>query len=157
MRLNEFAPDEGNEGRKYIPWTEFIEQLKQILHKDFDCKESQIKDIIKAKFVPYDPMEFGPTMIYSYYERRLGRQGANSIRAQIQVGKFHSSGDQMTTGFNLLKGKEFERYFDLTHENLYKIAKIIKAGGEDAIDELRGRILADKSLDFVYRHAVIQK
>jgi len=38
-----------------------------------------------------------------------------------------------------------------------EIAKIIKAGGDEAIDELRGRIMADKSLDFVYRHAVIQK
>jgi trigger factor len=38
-----------------------------------------------------------------------------------------------------------------------EIVKIIKAGGEDAIDELKGRIMADKSLDFVYRHAVIQK
>lgn len=38
-----------------------------------------------------------------------------------------------------------------------EIRKFIKAGGEDAMDELRGRILADKSLDFVYRHAMIQK
>ena len=37
------------------------------------------------------------------------------------------------------------------------IMKIVRAGGEDSLDELRGRILADKSLDFVYRHAVIQK
>ena len=37
------------------------------------------------------------------------------------------------------------------------IRKIVRAGGEDSLDELRGRILADKSLDFVYRHAVIQK
>jgi trigger factor len=38
-----------------------------------------------------------------------------------------------------------------------EIARIVKAGGEEAMDELRGRILADKSLDFVYRHAMIQK
>lgn len=37
------------------------------------------------------------------------------------------------------------------------ILKFIKAGGEDSQDELRGRIMADKSLDFVYRHAMIQK
>ena len=37
------------------------------------------------------------------------------------------------------------------------IKKFVRAGGEDSLDELRGRILADKSLDFVYRHAVIQK
>lgn len=37
-----------------------------------------------------------------------------------------------------------------------ELQRLIEAGGEDAIDELKGRILADKSLDFVYRHAVIQ-
>jgi trigger factor len=33
---------------------------------------------------------------------------------------------------------------------------MVKAGGQESIDELRTRILADKALDFVYRNAVIQ-
>ncbi|HLA61388.1 MAG TPA: trigger factor [Nitrospiraceae bacterium] len=36
------------------------------------------------------------------------------------------------------------------------LVKMIKAGGQESIDELRTRILADKALDFVYRNAVIQ-
>ncbi len=36
------------------------------------------------------------------------------------------------------------------------LIKMIQAGGQDSIDELRARILAEKSLDFVYRNAVIQ-
>lgn len=36
------------------------------------------------------------------------------------------------------------------------LVKMIQAGGQDSIEELRVRILADKALDFVYRHAVIQ-
>lgn len=36
------------------------------------------------------------------------------------------------------------------------LRKLILAGGEESQEELRGRILADKALDFVYRHAVIQ-
>jgi len=36
------------------------------------------------------------------------------------------------------------------------LVKMVKAGGQDSIDELRARILADKALDFVYRNAVIQ-
>jgi trigger factor len=36
------------------------------------------------------------------------------------------------------------------------LVKMIQAGGQDSIDELRARILAEKSLDFVYRNAVIQ-
>ena len=37
-----------------------------------------------------------------------------------------------------------------------ELVKMIQAGGQDSVDELRARILADKALDFVYRHAVIQ-
>jgi trigger factor len=36
------------------------------------------------------------------------------------------------------------------------LVKMIQAGGQDSIEELRARILADKALDFVYRQAVIQ-
>ncbi|MEC4890904.1 MAG: trigger factor [Nitrospira sp.] len=36
------------------------------------------------------------------------------------------------------------------------LVKMIQSGGQDSIEELRSRILADKALDFVYRHAVIQ-
>ncbi|NJL16058.1 MAG: trigger factor [Nitrospira sp.] len=37
------------------------------------------------------------------------------------------------------------------------LVKMIQAGGQDAIDELRARILTDKALDIVYRQAVIQR
>jgi trigger factor len=37
-----------------------------------------------------------------------------------------------------------------------ELVKMIQAGGQDSLEELRARILADKSLDFVYRNAVIQ-
>jgi len=37
-----------------------------------------------------------------------------------------------------------------------ELVKMIKAGGQESIDELRNRTLADKALDFVYRNAVIQ-
>ena len=36
------------------------------------------------------------------------------------------------------------------------LVKMIQAGGQDAVEELRARILADKALDVVYRQAVIQ-
>lgn len=37
-----------------------------------------------------------------------------------------------------------------------EVRKLILAGGEESREELRGRIQADKAVDFVYRHAVIQ-
>jgi trigger factor len=36
------------------------------------------------------------------------------------------------------------------------LVKMIQAGGQDSVEELRARILADKALDIVYRQAVIQ-
>jgi trigger factor len=36
------------------------------------------------------------------------------------------------------------------------LVKMVKAGGQESIDELRARILDGKALDFVYRNAVIQ-
>ena len=38
----------------------------------------------------------------------------------------------------------------------YVARQMIKAGGQESIDDLRTRILVDKALDFVYRNAVIQ-
>ena len=36
------------------------------------------------------------------------------------------------------------------------LVKMIQAGGQESIEQLRTRVLADKALDFIYRHAVIQ-
>jgi len=143
--LQEFAPDDSGGSRKFIPWTEFIEQVKQIVGKDFSCKENVVKSTIKARFVPHDPMEFGPTMLYSYYETRAGgrNKGAVSTRGSIQVGKYFDKGsyfnssdpdiqNQLLTSFSLLKGHPFERHFDLTFDNIYKIANIIMGNTQGA-------------------------
>jgi trigger factor len=37
-----------------------------------------------------------------------------------------------------------------------EVRRLIEAGGEDSREELKARIQADKALEFVYRHAVIQ-
>ncbi len=37
-----------------------------------------------------------------------------------------------------------------------EVRRMFQAGGEEMAEDLKGRILADKSLEFVYRHAVIQ-
>lgn len=37
-----------------------------------------------------------------------------------------------------------------------EIRRMVEAGGEDSREELRGRLLTEKALDFVYRHSVIQ-
>jgi trigger factor len=55
---------------------------------------------------------------------------------------------------------------DLSHEierlaaevklSVDEVRRMIQAGGKETLDDLQARILADKALDFVYRHAMIQ-
>lgn len=55
---------------------------------------------------------------------------------------------------------------DLNHEigrlaaevklSVDEVRRMIQAGGKETLDDLQARILADKALDFVYRHAMIQ-
>ncbi|MEE8607071.1 MAG: hypothetical protein V3S55_05675, partial [Nitrospiraceae bacterium] len=52
---------------------------------------------------------------------------------------------------------EIQRLATVLKLALEDVRRMVAAGGEESMDELKGRILADKALDFVYRHAVIQK
>jgi hypothetical protein len=87
-------------------------------------------------------MESGPTMLYSYYETRAGgrNKGAVSTRGAIQVGKYTGGGltgqikGKLLTTFSLLKGHPFERHFDLTFDNIYKIANIIMGNTQGALE-----------------------
>jgi trigger factor len=40
--------------------------------------------------------------------------------------------------------------------NIEDVQRLIQAGGQDALDDLRSRILAEKALEYVYRQAMIQ-
>ena len=51
---------------------------------------------------------------------------------------------------------ELERLARRLNVSADDVGRMIQAGGQDMRDEILGRLLADKSLDFVYRHAVIQ-
>jgi trigger factor len=51
---------------------------------------------------------------------------------------------------------EIERLAKDLRLSVDDVRRMVEAGGEESREELRGRILADKALDFVYRHAVIQ-
>jgi trigger factor len=51
---------------------------------------------------------------------------------------------------------EIERLAKDLRLSVDDVRRMVEAGGEESHEELRGRTLADKALDFVYRHAVIQ-
>ncbi len=52
---------------------------------------------------------------------------------------------------------EIERLASELKLSADEVRRLVEAGGEESKEELKGRILADKALDFVYRHAMIQK
>jgi trigger factor len=52
--------------------------------------------------------------------------------------------------------KEIERLASAVRLPQEQIRQMLEAGGDDSREELKGRILTEKALDFVYRHAVIQ-
>jgi len=51
---------------------------------------------------------------------------------------------------------DLERLARRLNVSVEDVGRMIQAGGPEMRDEILGRLLADKSLDFVYRHAVIQ-
>lgn len=52
--------------------------------------------------------------------------------------------------------REIDRLASSLRLSTEEVRRMIQSSGEDMLDELRGRLLAEKALDFVYRHAVIQ-
>ena len=51
---------------------------------------------------------------------------------------------------------EYRRLADGIRVSVDEVRRMVAAGGEDAVEEFRGRLLAEKTLDFVYRQAMIQ-
>jgi trigger factor len=51
---------------------------------------------------------------------------------------------------------EIERLASEVKLSVEEVSRMIQAGGKDTLEDLQARILADKALDFVYRHAMIQ-
>ena len=53
-------------------------------------------------------------------------------------------------------GNEIARLAAEVKLSVEEVTRMIQAGGQETLDDLRSRILADKALDFVYKHAMIQ-
>jgi trigger factor len=51
---------------------------------------------------------------------------------------------------------ELERLASALKISPTEIRRMVQAGGQEMVEDMKGRILADKALEFVYRHAVIQ-
>ena len=52
--------------------------------------------------------------------------------------------------------EEIARLASEVKMSVEEVTRMIQAGGQESLEDLRSRVLADKTLDFVYRHSVIQ-
>ncbi|HET9313516.1 MAG TPA: hypothetical protein VFO04_05900, partial [Nitrospira sp.] len=108
-------------------------------------------------------------------QRRGGAEGASALEtsdlAKLRQENREEAARRVKVGL-ILEAVAEKEHLTVTQEDLDneirrlaselkigqpELVKMIQAGGQDSIEELRARILAEKSLDFVYRNAVIQK
>lgn len=100
---------------------------------------------------PIQPAEAGEL-------KRIREEHREEARRRVKVGLILEAVAQKE-GLSVTKedvNNEVSRLATELRLPVADLVKIIQAGGEDSIEELRARILVDKALDFVYRHAVIQ-
>jgi trigger factor len=108
-------------------------------------------------------------------QRRPGGEGASTLEtsdlAKLRQENREEAARRVKVGL-ILEAVAEKEHLTVTQEDLDneirrlaselkigqpELVKMIQAGGQDSIEELRARILAEKSLDFVYRNAVIQQ
>jgi trigger factor len=176
---NEFAKDCG----AYASLAELTDKLRGELEKALKREiEDTYKDIIVKRLIETHHFDLPETLVEreletilrQYMQQRQRRGGGEGPGTgdltQLRQQNREEAMRRVKLGLILEAVAEKENLTvtqeDLNNEihrlaNELKIAhgdlvKMIQAGGQESIQELRARILADKSLDFVYRNAVIQ-
>jgi trigger factor len=180
---DEFAKDCG----AYSSLTELKERLRTEMEKALKREiEEGYKDTIVKRLVETHHFDLPETLVERELEtiirqhmqqrqRRGGAEGASALEtadlAKLRQENREEAARRVKVGL-ILEAVAEREHLTVTQEDLdnevsrlaseLKIAqpelvKMIQAGGQDSIEELRARILAEKSLDFVYRNAVIQK
>jgi len=179
---DEFAKDCG----AYASLAELTDRLRGEMEKALKREiEDTYKDVIVKRLVETHHFDLPDTLvereleaiIRQYMQQRQRRAGGGAVDApetgdlaQLRQQNREEAMRRVKVGLILEAIAEKENLVvsqeDLNHE-IHRLAtelkiaqgelvKMIQAGGQDSIEELRARILAEKSLDFVYRNAVIQ-
>jgi hypothetical protein len=129
--LAEFArdpePERDDDGKpQFMEWQDFIAAVANLTKSSFDVKPGfKNKKLEKtqavAKFIPHDPYEHGPVMLYAFKDRRPPfRIG---IRAHMQVGTYTKHKDQILTQYQIPKNNL--REVDMTPANATMVAHAI--------------------------------
>ena len=142
--VKEFAPDESPErnddGRpQFMEWSDFIAAVANLTKSSFDVKQGfKNKKLEKkqavAKFIPHDPYEHGPVMLYAYKDSRPPHR--IGIRAHIQVGTYGKHGEQLLTSYKIPTNNM--REVTMTPANATMVAHFIMKNTTGALHEAAG-------------------
>jgi trigger factor len=179
---DEFAKDCG----AYASLAELQDRLRTEMEKALKREiEEGYKDTIIKRLVETHHFDLPETLVereletiirqYLQQRQRRGGEGASALEtsdlATLRQENREEAARRVKVGLILETVAEKEQ-LTVTQEDLDneihrlaselkigqpELVKMIQAGGQDSIEELRARILAEKSLDFVYRNAMIQK
>ncbi|HET7909622.1 MAG TPA: trigger factor [Nitrospira sp.] len=179
---DEFAKDCGS----YASLAELQDRLRSEMEKALKREiEEGYKDTIIKRLIETHHFDLPETLVERELEaiirqsiqqrQRRGGEGASALEtsdlAKLRQDNREEAARRVKVGL-ILEAIAEKEHLTVSQEDLdneirrlsseLKIAqpelvKMIQAGGQDSIEELRARILAEKSLDFVYRNAVIQK
>jgi len=179
---DEFAKDCG----AYGSLTELQDKLRGEMEKALKREiEDTYKDTIVKRLVETHHFELPETLVERELEaiirqhmqqrqRRANLEGAGSLESEdlnkLRQENRDEASRRVKVGL-ILEAVAEQEHLTVTQEDLNNevvrlatelkipqadLVKMIQSGGQDSIEELRSRILAEKSLDFVYRNAVIQ-
>jgi trigger factor len=180
---DEFAKDCG----AYNSLAELQDRLRTEMEKALKREiEEGYKDTIVKRLLETHHFDLPETLVERELEaiirqylqqrqRRQGGEGASALEtsdlAKLRQENREEAARRVKVGL-ILEAVAEKEHLTVTQEDLDneirrlaselkigqpELVKMIQAGGQDSIEELRARILAEKSLDFVYRNAVIQQ
>lgn len=142
MRISEFAPNEKPERDdnqpQFMAWEDFIAAVANLVKSRYDVKmgfKNKKLDKTQAvvKFIPHDPYETGPVMLYAFKDRRPPYR--IGIRAHMQVGTYSKHNDQVLTQYQTPKNNL--KAVDMTPANATMVAHAIMQNKAGALkDEL---------------------
>ena len=136
--LKEFAPGDGEDnGRKFIPWEDFVRHVANMVGDEFSVKMSKIPKQVKAVFTPHDVTKYGPTQIYAYWDRK-----GVAIHGGFQLGSYQKL-DKLYTHYKTGKLGD-SKYVDFTLPNVSKFADIIQSNTDGALQSELNEFLDDR-------------
>ena len=123
--INEFLDEPSDGGGdsdkpQFMAWEDFISRVGNAVKNNFSVKQNEKKGQVSAKFLPYDPYEHGPVLIYTL-KNKNGRIG---VKADVRLGTYVKD-DNAPNGVKAEYRIPEQRMIAMTPANVAVLANII--------------------------------